>query len=337
MSDGLQHTPVLAKEVIEWLRVREAGVDQSPVFVDCTVGSGGHSEEILIASPAARVIGIDQDPEAIAIASERLKKFGDRVRLVQASFASIAEVLAQLDQPRVAGILADLGVSSMQLESGDRGFGFSSEGPLDMRMDQGRRKTAADLVNTLPERELADLIFQYGEESGARRIARALVKERAKHPIMTTQQLSASVVRALNVRGRWRIHPATRTFQALRIAVNDELNALKLFIPGAISALAPGGRLAVISFHSLEDRIVKQGLRTESGRCICPIKSPRSKIGMPAGEETSEASSSEFICERCGARKRVRVLTPKPIRPTETEVRRNPRSRSALLRVCEKV
>jgi 16S rRNA (cytosine1402-N4)-methyltransferase len=214
-------------------------------------------------------------------------------------------------------------------------------------MDRSGGETAADLVSDLTERELADLIFEYGEERGARRIARAIVRERERAPIATTKQLADLVVRALHVPGRWRIHPATRTFQALRIAVNQELRAVEAFIPDAITALAPGGRLAVISFHSLEDRIVKRSFLRESGRCDCPAEIKR--IAMPSqrlaendlessGEESGGSRvSGETACLACGARRRIHLLTRKPIRPSAAETTRNPRSRSALLRVCEKL
>jgi 16S rRNA (cytosine1402-N4)-methyltransferase len=202
-----------------------------------------------------------------------------------------------------------------------------------MRMEAGSGETAADLVNNLTERELADLIFEYGEERGARRIARRIARERDQAPITTTKQLADAVVRALNVRGRWRIHPATRTFQALRIAVNDELAALEALVPAAISRLARGGRLAIISFHSLEDRIVKRAFQRESGRCECPVE--MREIKRPADAQGGDGD--DLICDRCGARRRVQVLTRKPVRPAEEEVERNPRSRSALLRVCERI
>lgn len=319
------HQPVLLQEVIQWLQPAEGGV-----FVDCTVGLGGHAEAILAATPKTRVIGIDRDTNALTRARERLLVFGDRIRLVNANFENIASVLDHEDIAEVRGILADLGVSSLQLEHDERGFSFVSEAPLDMRMDQNSEVTAAELVNKLSERELADLIFEYGEERGARKIARAIARQREKAAIFTTRQLADLVVRALNVPGRWRIHPATRTFQALRIAVNDELSSLERFIPASIEKLAHGGRLAIISFHSLEDRIVKRGFLRESGRCICETQ--RLQVsGSPKG------AADGLICEHCGARKRINILTRKPVRPTSEELERNPRSRSSLLRVCGKL
>ena len=321
------HEPVLLKEVVEWLRPGEGGT-----FVDCTVGLGGHAQAILTASPKTAVIGIDRDPDALALARKRLSIFENRVQLVQANFDSIASVVDRVGGTEVRGALADLGVSSLQLGRSERGFSFAADAPLDMRMDQSSGVTAADLVNQLSDRELADLIFEFGEERGARKIARAIARNRGREPIATTKQLADVVVRALNIPGRWRIHPATRTFQALRIAVNDELKGLERFIPAAISTLVKGGRLAIISFHSLEDRIVKRGFRRESGRCICE---PRRWQG---GQGHREATTTDAVtCEHCGARKRVSILTRKPVRPTPEEMERNPRARSSLLRVCEKL
>ena len=317
------HEPVLLAEIIDWLRPERSGT-----FVDCTVGTGGHSRAILSASPETTVIGLDRDLEALDMARGRLAIFEDRIRLIHTNFDDIASVLNQIGISEVDGVLADLGVSSLQLERGERGFSFASDAPLDMRMDQSRGPTAADLVNQLSQRELADLILEYGEERGARRIARRVARERDREPVKTTRQLADIVVRALNLRGRWRIHPATRTFQALRIAVNDELSALARFIPDAISVLAGGRRLAIVSFHSLEDRIVKRSFLRESGRCTCEA---------PKGKERREESTDEIICERCGARRRINILTRRPVRPGLEEIKRNPRSRSALLRVCERL
>ncbi|HSE38137.1 MAG TPA: 16S rRNA (cytosine(1402)-N(4))-methyltransferase RsmH [Blastocatellia bacterium] len=319
------HEPVLLAEVVEWLRPAEGGT-----FVDCTVGLGGHAWGILTASPHSRVIGIDRDLEALALARERLSIFEDRVQLFHANFESLDTLLAREGITEARGILADLGVSSLQLERSERGFSFASDAPLDMRMDQSGGRTAAVLLNELAERELADLIFEYGEERGARKIARAVVRQRDNEPLTTTKQLADIVVRSLNVPGRWRIHPATRTFQALRIAVNEELRALEVFIPAAISRLARGGRLAIISFHSLEDRIVKRGFLRESGRCTCQHR-------WQPGAGRKEAAVGEVLCEYCGASKRVSILTRKPVRPAPAEMERNPRSRSSLLRVCERL
>ena len=323
-TNAQQHQPVLLREVVDWLRASEGGT-----FVDCTVGLGGHAKAILDASPGARLIGLDRDPEALDLARERLSIFEDRVHLIHVNFEDAGAALTQRGIREVRGVLADLGVSSLQLEQKERGFSFVSDAPLDMRMDQSEGETAAGLVNELSERELADLIFEYGEERGARKIARAIVRERDREAILTTKRLADIVVRALNIPGRWRIHPATRTFQALRIAVNDELETLERFIPAAIALLANGGRLAIISFHSLEDRIVKRSFLRESGRCQC--ETPVSQ-GMP-----TRAHDDEIVCGRCGAATRVRILTRKPVRPTPEEIEHNPRSRSSLLRVCERL
>lgn len=333
------HEPVLLEEVTRWLRPEAGGT-----FIDCTLGMGGHAEALLAASPETRVIGIDRDPEAVGRARARLAGFEGRFQAIQANFVDFNAVLDRMGVEKVRGVVADLGVSSMQFDRGERGFSFLVDGPLDMRMEDGTGETAADLVNNLTESELSDLIFEYGEERKARRIARFIAREREKAPITTTKQLADTVVRALNVRGRWRIHPATRTFQALRIAVNDELAAVEALLPAAISRLESGARLAIISFHSLEDRIVKRAFQRESGRCECPVEWRAIKQTVikqtesAAGSDTmADSDSDNLICSRCGARKRVVVLTRKPVRPAPEEVERNPRSRSALLRVCEKI
>jgi len=277
---------------------------------------------------------MDRDAESLDLATTRLERFGSRFRAVHSDFKELSRVLSDTVPGKdVDGCLADLGVSSLQLDSAERGFSFQHEAPLDMRMDRSTSETAAELIRRLDERELADLIFRYGEEPGARRIARAMVQERERHPIMTTGQLAQIIVRALKTRGRWRVHPATRTFQALRIAVNQELEGLDQFISTAISHLNKGGRLAIISFHSLEDRIVKNTFKLESGECQCPprlrrAEAPRNEIGQPDGS---------VVCGRCGARRRVTILTRKPVRPGQDEIDRNPRARSARLRVCERL
>jgi 16S rRNA (cytosine1402-N4)-methyltransferase len=328
------HKPVLLTEVIDWLQPARGGT-----FVDCTLGLGGHAEAILKASDQARVIGLDRDLEALGRAEKRLKMFENRFQAVHADFRDLADVLDRLGVNDVRGVIADLGVSSLQLDTADRGFSFAEDAPLDMRMDRTGGRTAADLVNHLAESELADLIFEYGEERASRRVARAIVRERQLEPILTTKRLAETVVRALKQPGRWRIHPATRTFQALRIAVNEELEAVTTFIPQAVSKLESGGRLAIISFHSLEDRIVKRSFLRESGRCTCQAETGGllARSGFEMSEREQGRIDDEIICKRCGATRRVGVLTRKPIRPTPEEVERNPRSRSALLRVCERI
>jgi 16S rRNA (cytosine1402-N4)-methyltransferase len=291
--------------------VRLLAPERGGLFVDVTIGAGGHAEALLERSPRVRLLGLDRDPDALAIARERLERFGDRVALREADFGDLDVALAGAPTPD--GILADLGVSSMQLDRGERGFSFRRDGPLDMRMGRSGR-TAADVVATASVEELTRIFRDFGEERMAAKIARGIVAERARGPIATTRHL-AKVVAA--EKGGWeKIDPATRVFQALRIEVNHELVALARFLAAAVARLNSGGRLAVISYHSLEDRIVKDAFRRDSGVCLCP---PR----LPA-------------CV-CGARKALEVLTRRPIRPSEAEIDRNPRSRSARLRAAEKL
>ena len=289
----MTHDPVLLEEALLFLRPERGGT-----YVDCTVGLGGHTEAMVVRG-ATRVIGIDRDPEALRTAETRLAPIADRVVLVHADYRELATVLSERGISAVDGILADLGVSSLQFDSDGRGFSFRRDEPLDMRMDQSSGPTAADLVNAARETELADVIFRYGEERQSRRIARAIV---ASRPVARTGELAAIVRRAIPGRGWQRIDPATRTFQALRIWVNGELDDLDTFVRTAAVHLAPAARLGVISFHSLEDRIVKHTMR-----------------GI-AGEDDG-----------------FRILTKKPIAPDEAEVRRNPRSRSAKLRAIERL
>jgi 16S rRNA (cytosine1402-N4)-methyltransferase len=321
------HQPVLLAETLHYLNADAATVTEPRLFIDCTLGLGGHTERILELSPLHHVLAFDRDAEALDLARSRLARFGERCVLVHADYRQLKVVLEEVkresDTGPVAGIMADLGVSSFQLDSPDRGFSFRFEQgdsaqapPLDMRMDRSRGETAADLVNTLSERKLADLIFEYGEEHAARRIARRIVAEREKAPIATTAQLAELVVKAVHQTGRWRIHPATRTFQALRIAVNGELEGLAQFVADAVEVLPSDARLVVLTFHSLEDRIIKQSFRFQSGICRCPISQPE--------------------C-RCGAVPRVEVLTRKAVPPSEAEVTTNPRARSAKLRACRKL
>jgi len=280
-------------------------------FVDATVGAGGHAEFLLERGTEIRLLGIDRDPDALALAGERLARFGERFELVAGDFADLDALLS--GRLPAAGILADLGVSSMQLDRGERGFSFRRDGPLDMRMGPAGR-TAADIVATASVDELTRIFRDYGEERMAAKIARGIVAERTRGPIQTTRQLARIV--AGQKGSREKIDPATRVFQALRIEVNQELVALGRFLAAAVARLKPGGRLAVISYHSLEDRIVKDAFRRDSGVCSCPPKLP--------------------TCI-CGARAALRLLTRRPIRPGEAELRRNPRSRSARLRVAEKL
>jgi 16S rRNA (cytosine1402-N4)-methyltransferase len=281
--------------------------------VDGTVGAGGHAWGILQgSSPDGQLLGMDLDPLALEMAGKKLAEFSGRWHLVRASYVTLLEQLARLKWSQVDGVLLDLGLSSMQLDNEQRGFSFQADAPLDMRFDPSGPTTAADLVNRLGEDELADLIFRYGEERRSRQVARAIV---AARPISSTAQLARVVARVTSV-GKSGIHPATRTFQALRIAVNGELEAIEQVLPQTIQSLRPGGRLAVISFHSLEDRLVKQFMRRESTECICPPRQP--------------------VCT-CGHVATIREITPKPVRPQDEEVHSNPRSRSARLRVAERI
>jgi len=288
--------PVMSAEVVAALAPGRGGV-----FVDCTLGLGGHAAAVLAAG-ATHVIGIDRDAEALAVARERLARWAGQVEFVHADFRGLGDLLDARGVPRVDGILADLGVSSLQFDGDGRGFSFQRDERLDMRMDRSSGPTAADLIAELPEGELADLIYRYGEERYSRRIARAVACARREGPIATTGQLAALVRRAIPRKGYSPIHPATRTFQALRIAVNRELDGLDRFVGEACGRLAPLGRLVVIAFHSLEDRVVKHTLR----------------------ELAADGSRS------------LRLLARKAVRPTESEVESNPRARSARLRAIER-
>ncbi len=306
------HQPVLYHEIIHAIQPRRGAR-----YVDATVGAGGHAWGILEASsPDGRLLGLDVDPQAIELARQRLAEFGSRAILVRASYVTLREQIRALGWESVDGIVLDLGVSSMQLDSAGRGFSFQTDAPLDMRFDPDSPTTAADLVNSLSEDELADLIYRYGEDRQARQIARAIVRAR---PLTTTRQLAevvAAAVRAGKRRPAERIDPATRTFQALRIAVNRELESVEKVLPEAVAALAPGGRIAVIAFHSLEDRIVKQFFRREGRDCLCPPRQP--------------------VCT-CGHRATIKEIARRPLRPREDEVLENPRARSGRLRVAEKI
>ncbi len=280
--------------------------------MDGTLGAGGHAAGLLAGSePGGQLLGLDVDPQALGLARQKLAPFGERAWLMKAPYTSLPGQLAELGWDSVDGILLDLGASSMQFDSPERGFSFLADGPLDMRFDPSNPLTAAEIVNEWPEQELADALFQYGEEPAARRIARAIV---AARPVGGTRQLADVIERVQHRRGSH--HPATQTFQALRIAVNGELESVEKILPLALQALAPGGRLAVISFHSLEDRLVKEYFRRESKDCICPPRQP--------------------ICT-CGHKASIKEITRRPITPTEAEINQNSRARSAKLRVAEKL
>jgi 16S rRNA (cytosine1402-N4)-methyltransferase len=319
MTESAQpkHLPVMAQAALQALSVRPG-----LTYVDATAGAGGHLSEIIkLAAPGGTVFGIDQDNQALSDLKQRFQRpINDvAVNLVHANYSSIEAALGEFGIDTVSGgILADLGVSSMQLDNADRGFSFLKDGPLDMRMDSQASLTAEKIVNTWPEKELADIIFKFGEERLSRAIARRIVESR---PLKTTAELAAVVSPVVSRHSRGKhnrdlSHPATRTFQALRIAVNDELANLEKFLHAAVSLLSPGARLVVITFHSLEDRLVKQILRQAAQSCICPPRQP--------------------ICT-CQKKQEIRILTPKPLLPDAEEVLANPRSRSAKLRAGEKV
>ncbi len=301
------HQPVLYQEIIHALQPKSPGR-----YLDGTVGAGGHARGILEAcSPDGRLLGLDVDAQALALAHKTLAPYGPRLRLAQASYDSLLAEMTKIGWDQVDGILLDLGVSSMQLDDSERGFSFQQDAPPDMRFNPQAGEPAVELVNRLSEAELADLLFRYGEEPRARQIARNILRAR---PIATTRQLAAIVQKSYP--GRSRIHPATRTFQALRIAVNDELSVLERALPQAVRALRPGGRLAVIAFHSLEDRLVKNFLRQESREQVNPPYEPI------------------YAEER---RATLKEIHKKPITPGDDELRRNPRARSAKLRVAERL
>lgn len=311
MSEDPRHVPVMLGEVIELLACRPGGI-----YVDGTLGGGGYARSILERG-AALVVGMDWDAEAIERVRESLGGYGERIVLERADFAEVRRVLSGNGIEAVDGIVVDLGLSSFQLDDAQRGFSFLQEGPLDMRMNKGLPQTAADLVNGLPEKELADVIYRYGEERHSRKIARSIVAARAKGRIEDTLELAELVRRAVpKTRDTLRIHPATRTFQALRIAVNREIESLERFLPEALDVLRPGGRLCAVSFHSLEDRVVKEAFRSWARTCRCPPERMR--------------------CE-CEGRPLVKLLTRKALRPSEDEVEQNPRARSARLRAAEKL
>lgn len=309
-----QHQPVLLKQTLSSLNLRPGGL-----YLDGTLGGGGHTEAILQATgPDGRVIGLDQDDEALAAASRRLQPFGERFWPIRANFADLAQVLAAEGVADLDGVLLDIGVSSYQLDEPSRGFSYMQDGPLDMRMDRRAERTAADLVAELSEAELADLIYRYGEEKFSRRIARRIVEQRAQTPLESTKQLAELVSAAIPAaqRRKEKQHPAKRTFQALRIAVNDELGVLERGLAAAFASLKPGGRLAVITFHSLEDRIVKTYFAGLAKGCECPPEFP--------------------VCV-CGKQPQALLITRRPQTAAEDELQSNPRARSAKLRTVEKL
>ena len=307
-----EHKSILVSEILGFLDLQPGSV-----VIDATLGLGGHAAAVLQTFADTKVIGIDQDQKALENATERLKSFGSRFQGVHSNFVEIASVTNELNITALDAVIADLGVSSMQLDDAERGFSFRFDAPLDMRMDTSKGSTAAELLEELDQEEIANLIYRYGEERKSRRVARLIVERRdAGQPVRSTEELARLVERAVGRSPKDKIHPATRTFQALRIAVNNELGILDGFIKDSIDLLKLNGTLSVITFHSLEDRIVKQAFQKLSGKCFCPPRIPK--------------------CV-CGAEKRVEILTRKPVVPTEDEMSVNPRSRSAKLRVCRKL
>ena len=312
MEEEWIHKPVLLEECIQALNIRPDGV-----YLDGTLGRAGHSREIARRLTTGRLICVDRDQAALDAAQERLGEWRNQVTLVHSNFDQLDEILDRLSLPGVDGMLFDLGVSSPQLDDGERGFSYKSDAPLDMRMDRDQRLTAADVVNTWPQEELRRILSQYGEERYASTIAAAIVRRRQERPIKTTLELVEVIKSGMPARARKeKQHPAKRSFQAIRIAVNDELASVDRMIQAAVPRLNQGGRLAVITFHSLEDRIVKTGLAAFAKGCICPPDFP--------------------VCV-CGRTPDVKLVSRKPILPTQQEIAENPRARSAKLRVAEKL
>jgi 16S rRNA (cytosine1402-N4)-methyltransferase len=307
------HRPVMLAEVVQILCPAPGGV-----FVDSTLGLGGHSEAILDDSKDRSLIGIDQDPDAISYATKRLSRFGDRAKIFEGNFSQISRLVAIAGIEKVDGILADLGVSSLQLDTPNRGFSFRFDSPLDMRMSPSSKgPTAAELLKTIDQNDLANLIYKYGEERASRKIAKWIIEKRESgHPIETTFQIADLVRRAIPRKSKDKIDPATRTFQALRVAVNDELEILDGFISESVDLLKDKGVLVMITFHSLEDRIVKHAFQKMAGKCQCPPRIPQ--------------------CV-CGAVTKVEILTAKPVTADGAEMAENPRARSAKLRACRKI
>ncbi len=306
------HVPVLLRECLDGLNIRPDGI-----YVDGTAGRGGHSLEIAKRLDAGRLLCIDRDAEAVRYTSELLAPYGDRVRVVKGNFRELGRILTENGIERADGMLFDLGVSSPQLDDAERGFSYLHDAPLDMRMDRDETLSAYQLVNSASEAELSRILYTYGEERYARRIAAAIVKARSERPVQTTLELAQLIRSAMPAAAlREKQHPAKRSFQAIRIAVNDELGALADMLEQAMDRLSPGGRLAVISFHSLEDRLVKNAIRARENGCTCPP-------GLP-------------VCA-CGFRRTMRSVSGKPITATASELENNPRSRSAKLRVAERI
>ncbi len=306
------HVSVLLEECLEGLAIKPDGI-----YVDGTLGGAGHSSCIAAQLTTGRLIGIDRDPVALQAAGNRLKPFADRVTLVHSNFCEVRQVLDDLGIEGVDGILLDLGVSSPQLDEASRGFSYMADAPLDMRMDGSAALSAYEVVNTWPQDELKRILYDYGEERYAPQIAAAICRRRAEKPIATTLELTDIIRCAMPAAAlREKQHPAKRSFQAIRIAVNDELGAVETVMRSAVSCLNPGGRLAIITFHSLEDRIVKNGMADAARGCTCPPNFP--------------------VCV-CGNKPKVKLITRKPITSSQEELERNPRARSAKLRVCEKL
>jgi 16S rRNA (cytosine1402-N4)-methyltransferase len=325
------HIPVLLRETLEALQIQPGGT-----YIDGTLGGGGHTAAMLERG-AGRVLGIDKDPAALAAARERLKRYGDRLTLAHSNFRDMGSIALAHGFDQVDGILLDIGVSSHQLDTAERGFSFGQDAPLDMRMNPTTGITAADLVNTLPEEELADIIYRYGEERMSRRIARRIVERRSRHPIRTTTELAEIVAQAAGRRREERIHPATRTFQALRIAVNDELGALEAALPAATELLKPDGRLAVITFHSLEDRIVKEFMRRESSVCLLPPRLFAEQCPHLIAHRAGPRPCIYLVSRDCDYAPRLTAVTGKPVAASSEEIDANPRSRSAKLRVAARI
>lgn len=308
---NFKHISVLLNETIDSLNIKPDGI-----YVDCTLGGGGHSIEILKRlSPQGRLIGIDQDKDALKAASEKLKEFNN-VTYVHNNFYNIDDILEELNLAEVDGITMDLGVSSYQLDEASRGFSYMSEAPLDMRMDRSKSFSAYDVVNSYSEQELFKVIIEYGEDSFARNIARSIVKKRKDKPIETTKELVEIIDKAIPNKFKKNGHPAKKTFQAIRIEVNKELDILDKAINDSVNRLKKGGRLSIITFHSLEDRIVKNKFKLLQNPCTCPPDFP--------------------VCV-CGKKPVIKIITRKPIEPSEEEKKENSRSKSAKLRVCEKI